>query len=119
MKITQLIELAENETDLIKQISGQEITSVKTEVELPPEFAELAKLALQAWPLLKAAFESLEVKAPKQWVNGVDVTPRNRAEAKEAKEAAEAAAENKAAPTPEPEEFLGVDEHGWCIHRSA
>jgi len=94
MKITQLIELAENETDLIKQISGQEITSVKTEVELPPEFAELAKLALQAWPLLKAAFESLEVKAPKQWVNGVDVTPRTK---EEAKEAAEAAAKNKAA----------------------
>jgi len=119
MKITQLIELAENETDLIKEISGEELTSLKTEVELPPQFAELGKLALQAWPLLKAAFESFEVKAPRQWVNGVEVTPRT-------KEAAEAAAENKAAPTPDPEEFLGVDEEGWyvdeegwCIHRSA
>jgi hypothetical protein len=83
-------------------------------MELPPQFAELAKLALQAWPLIKEAFEGLDMKAPKQWVNGVDVTPRNRAEAKEAKEAKE------------PEEFLGVDEDGWyvdedgwCIHRSA
>ena len=113
MKITQLIELEANESELVKQISGQEITSVKTEMELPPQFAELAKLALQAWPLFKEAFEGLDMKPPKQWINGVDVTPRNRAEA------AEAAAENKAAPTPEPEEFLGVDEHGWCIHRSA
>lgn len=83
MKATYMIELEENETEIVKGLTGQEISSVKTEIAIPPEFAELGKLALQAWPLIKAAFVRLEGHTPRMWVNEKEVGGSTEEEEKE------------------------------------
>ena len=75
MKITQTIEMATNETELIKELTGETVESVETTLTLPPEMAELAKLFIQAMPLVKQAWVSMNKPEVETRVNGVVVTP--------------------------------------------
>ena len=117
MKASYNFELEAVETEIVKSITGQDITTMRMDSEVPVEFAQLGKLLLEALPLAKSIFAKAKVDAPRMYVNGVEVTPP-------APTPEEEASEDKAAP--DPEEFLEVaedgwyvDEEGWCIHRSA
>lgn len=74
-KVATKIESTERESEIVKEMTGKDIQSCGSEVEIPVELSELAALVMQALPLIKAYIGKIETTKVALSVNGEVVQP--------------------------------------------
>ena len=67
--------LTERESEIMKEVTGQDIQTCGVEVKVAVELAELAALVMQALPLIKSYIGKIETTKVALKINGEVIQP--------------------------------------------